>query len=160
LTAPLPAELAGHPFLRGLAAADLARLAGAASAVSVPAGHRLFEEGGKAATFWLLTAGHVALDLRVPGQASLIVETLGGGDMIGLSWLSPPCEWQFGAEALEPADAFEMDGRVVIGLCDRYPELGYQITRRVAAVAARRLHATRIRMLDLYGAPGQHAGTP
>jgi CRP/FNR family transcriptional regulator, cyclic AMP receptor protein len=150
--------LADHAFVRGMSPDHVARLADAAAAVSVPAGHRFFEEGGNATRFWLVTAGHVALDLRKPGQADLIVETLGGGDVLGLSWLSPPYEWQFGAVAVEATAAFELDGQAVIALCDSRPEFGYQITRRMAAVASRRLHGTRIRLLDLYGTPAQGAG--
>jgi CRP/FNR family transcriptional regulator, cyclic AMP receptor protein len=150
--------LADHAFVRGMSPDHVARLADAAAAVSVPAGHRFFEEGGDATRFWLVTAGHVALDLRKPGQADLIVETLGGGDVLGLSWLSPPYEWQFGAVAVEATAAFELDGQAVIALCDSRPEFGYQITRRMAAVASRRLHGTRIRLLDLYGTPAQGAG--
>jgi CRP/FNR family transcriptional regulator, cyclic AMP receptor protein len=149
--------LTNHAFVRGMLPAHVALLADAAVAVSVPAGHRFFEEGGNATRFWLVMSGHVALDLRKPGQADLIVETLGGGDVVGLSWLSPPYEWQFGAVAVAATVAFEFDGPAVIALCDSQPELGYQITRRMAAVASRRLHATRIRLLDLYGAPAQGA---
>jgi CRP/FNR family cyclic AMP-dependent transcriptional regulator len=152
--------LANHAFLRGMSPDYVIRLADAAVAVCVPAGHRVFEEGGRAAKFWLVTGGRVVLDLHVPGQPNLIIETLGAGDVLGLSWLSPPYEWQFGAEAAEPAAAFEIDGAAVLALCDSRPEFGYQVTRRMAAVAARRLHATRIRMLDLYAAPGRGGGVP
>jgi CRP/FNR family transcriptional regulator, cyclic AMP receptor protein len=154
---PTTQSLAGHAFVRGMPPDYVARLADAAVAVSVPAGHRFFDEGGRATKFWLVTAGHVALDLRKPGQANLIVETMGGDDVVGLSWLSPPYEWQFGAVAVEATAAFEMDGAAVIALCDGRPEFGYEVTRRMAAVASRRLHATRIRLLDLYGAPAQNA---
>jgi CRP/FNR family transcriptional regulator, cyclic AMP receptor protein len=149
--------LAGHAFLRGMPADDVARLAGAAALVSMPAGHRLFDEGAPADKCWLLTAGHVALDLHMPGRPNLIVETLGRGDVLGFSWLSPPHEWQFGAETVEPTEAFELDGVTVMALCDRYPELGYQLALRMLAVAVQRLQATRIRLLDLYAAPSQSA---
>ncbi len=150
--------IAGHAFLRGISPDHVARLAGAAVAVSFPAGQRLFDEGAPANKCWLLTAGRVALDLPMPGRANLIVETLGGGDVIGFSWLSPPHQWQFGAETLEPTEAFELDGTAVRALCDRHPDLGYQFVLRMLAVAVERLQATRIRLLDLYGAPGQNAG--
>ncbi len=153
------AGFAGHPFLRGMRGDDVARLADVAVAVLVPAGHRFFSEGGRAGTFWLVTDGHVALDLRAPGRPNLIVETLGGGDLLGLSWLSAPYQWQFGAEAVEPTAAFELDGVAVRTQCDAHPEFGYQVIRRVTAVAARRLHGARIRMLDLYAAPARSAGT-
>jgi len=154
MNAVAASALAGHAFLRGMPPSDVALLAGAAVAVEVPAGHRLFDEGEPAANCWLLTAGQVALDLPVPGRPNLIVETLGGGDVIGFSWLSPPHEWQFGAQVLEPATAFELDGPAVQVLCEHHPGLGYQLAMRMLAAAVRRLQATRIRLLDLYGPPG------
>jgi CRP/FNR family transcriptional regulator, cyclic AMP receptor protein len=150
--------LAGHAFLKGMPADQIALLAGVAAPISVPAGHRLFDQGAPAENCWLLTAGQVALDLPMPGRPNLIVETLGGGDVIGFSWLSPPHEWQFGAQVLEPTAAFKLDGPGVQGLCDDHPELGYQLAMRMLAAAVRRLQATRIRLLDLYGPPGGDGG--
>lgn len=152
-----PVALADHAFLRGMPADYVARLADAAADVTVPAGHRFFEEGGRADKFWLVTTGHVALDLHKPGQANFVVQTLGSDDVVGLSWMSPPYEWQLGAVAVEATTAFEMDGTAVIALCDSRPEFGYQVARRIAAVASQQLHATRIRLLDLYAPPGQSA---
>ncbi|HUJ06445.1 MAG TPA: cyclic nucleotide-binding domain-containing protein [Streptosporangiaceae bacterium] len=158
MTGVSAAELAAHDFLRGLRPAQVERLADAAVAVAVPAGHRFFEEGGRAAQFWLITSGHVALDLHVPGKAPIIIETLGRGDVVGLSWASPPREWQFGADAVQPTEAFEFDADEVIGICEGDHELGYQLARRLLAVASGRMHWSRIRMLDLYGSPEQRGG--
>jgi CRP/FNR family transcriptional regulator, cyclic AMP receptor protein len=150
--------LADHEFVRGMSPEDVELLSGAAVRVSIPAGQRLFGEGATADKCWLITAGHVALDLhRQPGQPNLIVETVGRGDVLGFSWLAPPHRWQFGAQTVEPTTAFELDGPDVMALCDGHPELGYQFALRMLAAAVRRLQATRIRLLDLYGAPGQKA---
>jgi len=154
MTSAGTAGLADHAFLRGMPAELVALLADAAAPISVPAGYRLFDEGTPAENCWLLTAGQVALDLPMPGRPNLIVETIGSGDVIGFSWLSPPHEWQFGAQVLEPAAAFELDGPAVQALCDDHPDLGYQLALRMLAAAVRRLQATRIRLLDLYGPPG------
>lgn len=157
MTGTLATELAAHVFMRGMPAKQVERLAAAARAISVPAGHRLFEEGGQARQFWLIKTGHVALDLHVPGRPTLIVETLSDGDVVGLSWMTTPQLWQYGAEALHPTTAFEFEADEVIALADRDPAIGYELTRRLMGVAAQRLHATRIRLLDLYSAPGQPA---
>jgi CRP-like cAMP-binding protein len=145
-----PGALANHEFVRGLADRHVALLAGAATLVTFEPGHRLFEEGGQASSLWLIRSGHVALDLHVAGPGRLIVETIGSGEAIGLSWQGPPFRWQFGAEAVHPTTAFELDTGVLTDFCDADPELGYLIVRRLLAVALHRLHATRIRMLDLY----------
>ncbi len=152
-------ELAGHPFARGLSREQVARLAAAATAVAVPAGHRFFDEGAAATAFWLIRTGHVALDLHVPGRAPIIVETLGPGDVVGLSWASPPHEWQFGAVAVQATAAFEFDAATVTRACDADQALGYRLMSRLMAVAAQRMHASRIRMLDLYAAP-ERPGSP
>jgi CRP/FNR family transcriptional regulator, cyclic AMP receptor protein len=154
MTTVAASVLASHAFLDGMPPSDVALLADVAVAVEVPAGRRLFDEGAPAENCWLLTAGQVALDLPVPGRPNLIVETLGGGDVIGFSWLSPPHEWQFGAQVLESATAFELDGPAVQALCESHPLLGYQLAMRMLATAVRRLQATRIRLLDLYAPPG------
>ena len=93
----ISAELAGHRFAAGLTVSQLDRLAAIATSIELPAGTRLFDEGGQAASLWLIRTGQIALDLHVPGRDRLIVETLGPGDELGLSWLLPAAQWQFGA---------------------------------------------------------------
>ena len=91
--------LAAHPFLHGLSRDHLAVLAGTACDVTFPARHRLFEDGGSANRFWLLQSGHVALDLHVPGQGRMKIDTIGMGELLGWSWLFPPYRWAFCAVA-------------------------------------------------------------
>jgi CRP/FNR family transcriptional regulator, cyclic AMP receptor protein len=151
-------ELEQHAFARGLTAGQLERLAALAVIVDLPAGYRLFDEGGNAARLWLVRTGRIALDLRVPGRERIIVETVGPGDELGLSWLTPAAQWQFGAIAQLPVSAFELSSAALIDLCEADHELGYQLTRRLLVTAIARLQAARIRILDLYAAPTPAAG--
>jgi CRP-like cAMP-binding protein len=145
--------LAAHPFLHGLSHDHLVVLAGTARDVTFPARHRLFEDGGSANRFWLLQSGHVTLDLHVPGQGRMKIETIGMGELLGWSWLFPPYRWAFGAVAASPVEAFEFDARAVRGCCESDPVLGYELTTRLAHVVARRLQATRIRLITSAGQP-------
>jgi CRP/FNR family transcriptional regulator, cyclic AMP receptor protein len=151
-------ELGQHAFARGLTTGQLEALAALAVSVEWPAGCRLFEEGDKAARLWLLRSGRVALDLRVPGRERILVETLGPGDELGLSWLTSAAQWQFGAIAQLPVSAFEFSSAALLDLCEADHELGYQLTRRLLVTAIARLQAARIRILDLYAAPAPAAG--
>ncbi|MCZ9339251.1 cyclic nucleotide-binding domain-containing protein, partial [Streptomyces sp. TRM76130] len=54
--------------------------------VSIQAGARLFEEGGRADRFWIVRTGTVTLDLRVPGRRAAVIESLGHGELVGCSW--------------------------------------------------------------------------
>ena len=147
------ADIARHAFAAGLTTGQVERLATLAVAADVAAGQRLFDEGGRAASLWLITSGRIALDLRVPGRDRLIVETLGPGDELGLSWLMPAAQWQFGAVAQERTAVFELSSAALTRLCETDHELGYQLTRRLLATAITRLQAARIRILDLYAPP-------
>ena len=145
------AALAAHPFLHGMSADQLGLLADAARDVSFPARYRLFEDGGYATRFWLIQAGHVSLDLHVPGEGPVVIESIGMGELLGWSWLFPPYKWAFGAVAASAVEAFEFDAPTVRELCAAYPELGYEFNQRVTRVLARRLQATRIRLIARSG---------
>src|SRR5208282_3198193 len=139
--------LAAHPFLRGMSRDQVTVLAEAARDVKFPARYRLFEDGGNATRFWLIQSGHVSLDLHVPGQGRMKIDTIGMGELLGWSWLFPPYRWAFGAVAASPVTAFEFDGRMVRARCAADPALGYEVTQRLAHVVAKRLQATRVRLI-------------
>jgi CRP/FNR family cyclic AMP-dependent transcriptional regulator len=153
MTSVSPDELARHAFAAGLTPRQLERLTGLTTGAELPAGQRLFDEGGHAASLWLIRTGLIALDLRIPGRDRLIVETLGPGDELGLSWLVPAARWQFGAIAQATASLFEISSGALTQLCESDHDLGYQLSRRLLTTAITRLQAARIRILDLYAAP-------
>ena len=140
--------LGAQPFLRGLPARYLDRLADLANNVSLPSRHRLFDEGGTADKFWLIDAGQVALDMLVPGQGRITIEMLGRGNVIGLSWLEQPYQWRYGAITTQPLRAIEFDARAVRQACTLDPAFGYALVTRFMAVAAHRLQTTRARLID------------
>ena len=147
------AALAAHPFLHGMSPDQLAVLAEGARDVSFPARHRLFEDGGYATHFWLIKSGHVWLDLNVPGEGPVVIETIGMGELLGWSWLFPPYKWGFGAVAVTEMEAFEFDARTVREHCEADPGLGYELNRRITRVLAQRLQATRLRLITRAGYP-------
>ncbi|MFE1312785.1 cyclic nucleotide-binding domain-containing protein [Streptomyces sp. NPDC058755] len=130
------------------------RLMQLAREVSFAAGTRLFEEGRRADRFWIVRTGTVALDLRVPGRRPAVIESLEHGELVGWSWHFPPHLWQLGGEALTPVRAWEFDAKAVLELCAADPEFGRAIAVWVGLVVAQRLHASRVRLLDLYAPYG------
>lgn len=149
MTAPPIPLLAAHRFLHGLPSDHVSLLAAHVQAVRFPDRHRLFEEGGTADRFWLIEAGQVALDTIVPGDGRVIIEHLGRGDVVGLSWLFPPYRWGYGAIARQPLQAFEFNAKAIRAECAQNPAFGHEITTRFLRVTLHRLQATRTRLLDL-----------
>jgi CRP/FNR family cyclic AMP-dependent transcriptional regulator len=153
---PIEAVLAQHPFFQGLAPEYLALIAGCASNVRFPAGTYIFHEGDTANTFYLIRHGVVALEIHVPGRGPVVIDTLHEGDILGWSWLVPPYVKQFDARAVELTRATAFDGTCIRQKCEEDPRLGYELLKRFSQVIGRRLQATRLRLLDLYGPwPGE-----
>ncbi len=145
--------LVAHPFLEGMPKHWLERLSYQGKRAVYHSGTRLFREGNPADRFWLIRDGRVSLELGVPGRGDVAIDSLGAGTVLGWSWMFPPYRWHFTAVAADQSLAVEFDGKGVLRLCDEDPALGYELTRRFAAVLIERLQATRMRLVDLYSAP-------
>jgi CRP/FNR family transcriptional regulator, cyclic AMP receptor protein len=133
--------------------AQLIELAELCEHVPIPSRHRLFDEGSRADRFWIIDAGQVTLDASVPGEGRVIIEALGRGNVVGLSWMLPPYQWSFGAVATQPTQAFVFEAAAVRAACDADPVMGYELSRRFSAVVVRRLQATRARLIEACAHP-------
>lgn len=148
----IEALLAAQPVFEGLRADHVAALASCArSHDRVAPGTILFHEGRPADRFHVLGDGAVALSVHAPHRGQLPLETIHGPDVVGFSWLIEPHEWQSEAVVIEDAEIVTIDGRALIGRCEDDTELGWELARRFVAVVHRRLTASRLRLLDLYG---------
>jgi CRP/FNR family transcriptional regulator, cyclic AMP receptor protein len=143
--------LAGHPFFRGLATPDLQLLVSCAANVSFDANQMISREGEEANNFYLIREGKVTLEVFVPERGSVIIQTLGAGEVLGWSWLIPPYRWRFDTRAIEKTRAIALDGRCLRKKFEENPRLGYELLKRVAGVFAERLLTTRLQLLDVYG---------
>ena len=139
-----------HGFFEGLDHEYLALIAGCASNVVFQDGAFLFRESDPAETFYLVREGAIALEMAAGGRV-LTVQTVGPGEMAGFSWLIGPHRWQFDGRAVGRVHAVELDGTCLRAKCDADPRLGYELMQRFARLAARRLQAARLQILDVYG---------
>ncbi|MFF3501454.1 cyclic nucleotide-binding domain-containing protein [Streptomyces sp. NPDC003247] len=127
------------------------RLVSLAREVSFPEDARIFEAGGTADRFWVIRSGAVSLTQQVTSVQRVTVAGLGAGDLLGWSWLFPPYQWDFGAEAFSPVRAYEFEAQPVLKLCEEDPALGLSLVRIVAEILAHRLETTRVRLMEQYG---------
>jgi CRP-like cAMP-binding protein len=147
----LDALLSGHPFFAGLKPEYLALIAGCGRNVHFSAGAYLAREGDAADRFFAIRSGRVAVETHAPPQGSLMLQTLGEGEILGWSWLFPPYIWQFDARALEEVRATAFDGACLRAKCENDPALGYDLMKRLAHLVSRRLEAATRQLLDVYG---------
>jgi CRP/FNR family transcriptional regulator, cyclic AMP receptor protein len=145
--------------LRPIAALDrlgdreLEVVARTARPTAFAAQERVFTEGQPASGCWLITSGHIALQVAVPGRGDLVVQTLGPGDLLGWSWLVPPFRWHFAATATDAVAAYEFDTDRLRAAAGADPGLGYHLTLGLVEQLVARLQNTRARLLDLYAGP-------
>jgi CRP-like cAMP-binding protein len=146
--------LSAHPFFAGLGPRLLSELAGCARNERFEAGETLFREGGFADRFYILRHGQVAVEVRVPGQGAVVLETLHTDDVLGWSWLVAPYHWTFDARAVGLVRATSLDAVCLRAKMETDHELGYHLLSRFVPVMGERLRAARLQMLDLTAPAG------
>lgn len=144
--------LAHHPFFTDLEPRYLDLLVGCASNVRFADGVFLFRAREEATNFFLIREGSVALQIAAPGRPPLVIQTIGAGEILGWSWLIPPYRWLFDARAVETTRAVALGGKCLRTKCEADHDLGYEILKRFAHIMEQRLQATRLQLLDVYGA--------
>lgn len=142
-----------HPFFKGLDDQHIKLVAGCAKNVRFSEGEIVFREGDPADQFYFIREGLVAVELLIPQRGYTTLQTVGEGDVLGWSWLMPPYRWRFGARTLQPTRALAFDGKCLRNKCEEDHDLGYELLKRFTFVVTERLEATRLQLLDLYGAP-------
>jgi CRP-like cAMP-binding protein len=139
------------PLLRGMAPAMIKTLAQMATTAQFGAGDMLFREGDDARQLYILTHGKVALEIYALERGPIAVQTIGEGEALGWSWLVPPHRWRFGARSVGVTRVIAWDAEKLRAMCEQDNVLGYALVKRVAALIAGRLEATRLQLIDLYG---------
>jgi CRP-like cAMP-binding protein len=108
----------------------------------------MFRFGEPARRFYLVTEGHVAVEVAAIEGPSLQLQDVGPGMVLGWSWLIPPHRWSFQARAKTPVEVIEFDGEAVLAQCEADPELGYPLLKRFSELMSERLRHARQRMIE------------
>lgn len=144
----MTASIQEHPFFQGMTGSHLKTLADCAMPTEFTKDQVIFRENDLANRFYLIEKGKVALEFRNEAGKLVFVETVGAGDALGWSWLFPPYMWHFTARALEKTTAVFFYGTRLREACEEDHDFGYEVIRRMAQVAIRRLETTRRHVLD------------
>ena len=140
-----------HPFLADLSEKHMETLLGCASNVRFQEGSYLIHEGQLANKFYLVRTGRVALEIDVSPKGLIRIQTVGPGEVLGWSWLISPFRWHFSGLAVADTRAVALDGECLRKKCEDDHDFGYEMLSRFTQVMERRLEATRMQLLDLYG---------
>lgn len=145
----LDSVLRKHPFFKGMTDKQLKVIEGCAKNARFAEGKTIFLEGDQADAFYFLQEGSVSIELTVPNRPRSSVHTVGAGEILGWSWVSPPYHWHFNARALKATKAIAFDARCLRSKLEADHELGYELLRRFSEVIVQRLDATQVQLLKM-----------
>ncbi len=114
-----------------------------ATRVSLPAGAALFRLGEDADRLFLIDRGRILLTLpmKVGGHdEDILVEERVPGEIVGWSALVPPHRFTLKATAPLATDVLAFPRVALFDYFATRPEVGYAVTRNVAAAIGQRLH--------------------
>lgn len=111
----------------------------------------LFREGDLHEYLYLVSAGKIALEMRVPGRGKVCLLTVGPGEFVGWSGFLQQTTMTATAIALQESQLIATPTKELNALCEANPSFGLHLTKRVAQALSRRLIATRLQLLDLFG---------
>lgn len=143
--------LRGSPFVSGLGAAERHRLAAVAQLRSVPTGTVVLREGTETDELGIVRTGRLALRLMVPERGAITILTVEPGDLFGWSAVVPPYRSTSTAVAVEPTTAVVFPAQSLREALDGDEELAASLYPRILRSVARRLEATRLQLLDVFG---------
>jgi CRP/FNR family cyclic AMP-dependent transcriptional regulator len=146
--------LGRHALFKGLGKSFIDLMTGCSQNVIFHEGDYLCREGDPADDLFLVRHGHVGMEISAPGRGSMMFQTAGPDEVIGLSWLVPPYRWKFDARAIETTRAISVNAQCLREKCEMDHDLGYEVMKRFTPVIVERLHTTRLQLLDLYGSRG------
>lgn len=142
--------LAEYPPLSKLDGGALEPLASLARIEQFDEGQRILQTGDGADTFYVLRHGTVAIEVASPRGGSITIETLGPGEVVGISWMLPPYRVTFDARCVTQCGAIAIDAVALRDACDNDPALGYDLYKHLSGIVRERLQAARVQLLDLY----------
>jgi len=144
-------ELSSHTdAFTDFSAEPFAFLASVAEDIRWYQGDIVFEEDQQADTFYVITAGRIGLELTAAARPPIVIQTLGPGDLLGLSWLFPPYRWNWRARATVDTTAIAFDAMAARERLSEHAELQHEMCALVAQQALKRLHGSRTQLLNLY----------
>ncbi len=149
-------DLARLELFRGLRPDQLAPLAAGARRRRLADGEVLFEQGRPARSMYAILSGHLALR-AARGERSIIVQTLGPGEILGWSTLREEATSLTTGRAVGQVELVEFPSEQVLDLLASGSAEARVVIRRLFGIAAAHLDAAQSQLHRL-GAEGVISG--
>lgn len=154
------ARLQQASFLEGLEPDDVRALASLAHEKELAAGATLFHEGEPTSESYLVLEGSVTLEVCASGIGCRRILTVEQGELLAWSPLLEQPRLTATARSAGESRLIAFDAGQVLALCAHRPQFGLELMRRIAVALSRRLTATRMQLINVYGPETLPMGAP
>jgi len=141
-------------FLQDVNEEHLEKIADIAQFVSYDDNAMVFRDGDPANSVYFVVSGGISLEMCAPGLGCKKILTMGPGELVGWSAVLGQSQLTASARAMNPTSLVQIHAGLLLTLCDHDARFGYEIMRRTSLALAKRLSATRMQLLDMYGGAG------
>lgn len=145
----LERAIRAHPFCADMTDEQIKLLVGCTRNLHFGAGEFLMREGASEDQLYLVRRGHVALEVQPAGGEPVCLETVGAGDVLGISCITPYAA-HLDCRARDSVVALAIDNTCLLRKMNEDPRLGYAIAMRLLERTYQRLARHRLQALDVY----------
>ena len=145
-------QLRQFQFMQEIDDEHLNRLAAIARLVEFPKDKVLYREGQAVSNIYLILSGSVSIEICAAGIGCRRIMTVTAGDLLGISPAVGQTRSTGTIRTLAPTKTIELNAGQVLTMCEHNPRFGYEFMRQVAVAISQRLSATRLQLLDVFGA--------
>ena len=134
--------MANMDLLKGLDAAEAARVLALGKRMTVESGGVLFRLGDCADSLYLIARGRIRLTLPMQvrnREENVLVEEQGTGHTVGWSALTPPYRFTLTATAPLETEVVALDREALNAYFAAHPETGHAVSLNLACVIGQRL---------------------
>jgi CRP/FNR family transcriptional regulator, cyclic AMP receptor protein len=139
-------------FVHEIGPMHLEQIAKIAAVRDFNEGDIVFRQGETAQHVYMVVSGNVSLEICAAGTGCKQILSLGPGELVGWSSVLEQLSFTSRARAVAATRLVEINVTQLLAMCDQDPQFGYTLMRQVAIALAKRLTATRMQLLDVYGA--------
>jgi CRP-like cAMP-binding protein len=143
--------LRGIRFLHDMGQMRLEQIAKIARLRDFQQGDVVFRQGEAAQHIYLVAWGNVSLEICAAGAGCKPILTLGPGELVGWSSVLEQTCYTARARAVEKTRLAEINVAQLLTMFSHDPQFGYELMHRTALALAKRLSATRMQLLNVYG---------
>lgn len=138
---------------RDMASADLKRLADVSEIHKFAKDEPIFREGQAHTRIYWVHSGRVRLEMTLPSRLPTALLTVGAGEVLAWSAFLGTKQMTASGIAATETVLLGFEAESLRALCESNHEIGYRFTLHLCQGLSRRLTATRLQLLDLFGLP-------